>query len=240
MDRFTALDCIWWWWRWSQLTAIRPKIVRLASRERGAGTSGNGPRRSNITKHYHLVTSTLILDALCSAAVCKYAGWSSHQLVSFPTLTILSTAWNNGKEVPRLDLTSSTTPGQQIHYGLPHPDSKYNKSMWLADVSPCHAPIGRLSPLPCLITQQLHVCYISQLLRDSFSVSQQPPIWEPPSHYSMIQCTGAVMAGGHSSQPSSRGKPRRNLCLLSPASYKTQGYLPWTMNDERCVFIAAD
>ena len=27
--------------------------------------------------------------------------------------------------------------------------------------------------------------YISQLLRDSFSVYQQPPIWEPPSHYSM-------------------------------------------------------
>ena len=26
---------------------------------------------------------------------------------------------------------------------------------------------------------------ISQLLRDSYSVSQQPPIWEPPSHYSM-------------------------------------------------------
>ena len=26
---------------------------------------------------------------------------------------------------------------------------------------------------------------ISQLLRDSFSVSLQPPIWEPPSHYSM-------------------------------------------------------
>ena len=25
---------------------------------------------------------------------------------------------------------------------------------------------------------------ISQLLRDTFSVSQQPPIWEPPSHYS--------------------------------------------------------
>ena len=135
MDRFTALDCSWWWWRWSQLTAIRPKIVRLASRERGAGTSGNGPGRSNITKHYHLVTSTLILDALCSAAVCKYAGWSSHQLVSFPTLTI--------------------------------------------------------------------------------HTSQRS-----------TRCTGAVMAGGHSSQPSSRGKPRRNLCLLSPASYKTQGYLP--------------
>ena len=26
-----------------------------------------------------------------------------------------SDPWNNGKEVPRLDLTSSTTPGQQIH-----------------------------------------------------------------------------------------------------------------------------
>ena len=29
---------------------------------------------------------------------------------------------------------------------------------------------------------------ISQLLRDSFSVSQEPPIWEPPSHYSMPWC----------------------------------------------------
>ena len=98
-------------------------------------------------------------------------------------------SWNNGKEVPRLDLlTSLTTPGQQKHYGQPHPDSKYNKSMLLAAVSQCHASIiGRLSPLPCLITWQLHVCYISQLLRDSFSVSQQPPIWEPPSHYSMTQ-----------------------------------------------------
>ena len=28
--------------------------------------------------------------------------------------------------------------------------------------------------------------YIYQLFRDSFSVSQQPPIWEPPSHYSML------------------------------------------------------
>ena len=35
---------------------------------------------------------------------------------------------------------------------------------------------------------------ISQLLRDSFSVSQQPPIWEPPSHYSML-------GGGDSSDP---------------------------------------
>ena len=94
--------------------------------------------------------------------------------------------WDNGKEVPRLDLTSSTMPGQKIHYGRPHPESKYNKSVWLAAVSPCRTPIGRLSPLLCLITRRLHVCYISQLLRDSFSIFQQPPIWKPPSHYSMV------------------------------------------------------
>ena len=128
VSREQQFDCSWWWWRWSQLTAIRPKIVRLASGERGAGTSGNGPGRSNITKHYHLVTSTLILDALCSSAVCKYAGWSSRQ-----------------------------PPAGFI----PNPN-------------PLHS----------------------------------------------TRCSGAVMAGGHSSQPSSRGKPRRNPCLLSPARYK--------------------
>ena len=46
--------------------------------------------------------------------------------------------------------------------------------LWLAAVLPCRTPIGRL-----------HVCYISQLFRESLSVSQQPPIWEPPSHSSM-------------------------------------------------------
>ena len=35
-------------------------------------------------------------------------------------------ALNNGKEVPRLDLTSSTTPGQ-LHYRRPRLDSKYNQ-----------------------------------------------------------------------------------------------------------------
>ena len=73
-------------------------------------------------------------------------------------------SWNNGKEVPRLDLTSLTMPGQQIRVigcrvAVPH-------SHWLA--------------VPTLL-----FIYISQLLRDSFFVSQQPPIWEPPSHYSM-------------------------------------------------------
>ena len=104
--------------------------------------------------------------------------WNTKSLVPSKLNQLCSSnikPWNNGKEVPRLDLTSLTTPWQQVHYVRPHPDSKYNKSVWLAAVSPCRAPIGRLSPLPCLITWQLHVCYISQLLRDSFSVSQQPP-----------------------------------------------------------------
>ena len=62
-----------------------------------------------------LDTESLIIHLSCSlrAEAGDGGGW----------------AWNNGKEVPRLDLTSSTTPGQQIHYGRPHPDSKYNKSV---------------------------------------------------------------------------------------------------------------
>ena len=34
---------------------------------------------------------------------------------------------------------------------------------------------------------------ITQLLRDSFSVSQQPPIWEPPSHYSMASAASPTI-----------------------------------------------
>ena len=73
-------------------------------------------------------------------------------------------SWNNGKEVPRLDLTSLTMPGQQIR------------------VIGCRVAVPRShwSAVPTLL-----FIYIAQLLRDSFFVSQQPPIWEPPSHYSM-------------------------------------------------------
>ena len=66
--------------------------------------------------------------------------------------TILSTyyrpipPWNNGKEVPRLDLTSLTTPEQQIHK-LDH-----TRTANLCDWLPCRAPIGQLSPLSCLFT----------------------------------------------------------------------------------------
>ena len=60
-----------------------------------------------------------------------------------------------------------------------------------------NATFPRTPGLPCLITRQLHVCYISQLMRNSFSVSQQPPIWEPPSHYSMSGPLQYVVTSGH-------------------------------------------
>ena len=75
---------------------------------------------------------------------------------------------------PHLDskFTSSTTPGQQIR------------------VIGCRVAMLRShwSAVPTLL-----FIYISQLLRDSFSVSQQPPIWEPPSHYSMISDNQAAL-----------------------------------------------
>ena len=53
-------------------------------------------------------------------------------------------------------------PGQQIHYGRPHPDSK---SVWLAAMSPCRAPICWLSPLSCSFTSPscwgTHFLYLS-------------------------------------------------------------------------------
>ena len=82
--------------------------------------------------------------------------------------------WNNGKEVSRLDLTSLTTPGQQIH------KFDHTRTANLCDWLLCRSAAVPL--VGCLL-----FIYISQLLRDSFSVSQQPPIWEPPSHYSMFR-----------------------------------------------------
>ena len=45
-----------------------------------------------------------------------------------------------------------------------------------------NATFPRTGGLPCLITWQLHLL---QLLGDSFFESQQPPSWDPCSHYSM-------------------------------------------------------
>ena len=47
-----------------------------------------------------------------------------------------------------------------------------------------NATFPRTGRLPCLITQQLHV---SQLLGDSFSVTQRPPSRDACSHSSMHQ-----------------------------------------------------
>ena len=66
-----------------------------------------------------------------------------------------------------------------------HPDCKYTRSTTprlQIRVIGCRVgvPWSHWSAFPTPL-----FIYISQLLRDSFSVSQQPPIWEPPSHYSM-------------------------------------------------------
>ena len=76
--------------------------------------------------------------------------------LTWPRLDILQLgtpvhSWNNGKEVPRLDLTSSTMPGQQIHM-VDHTRTA-NPCDWLpCRLLPCRAPIGWLSPLSCLFT----------------------------------------------------------------------------------------
>ena len=66
----------------------------------------------------------------------------------------------------------------------PPPDCKYTHS-----TTPRLCVIGCRVAVPCshwsAVPTPLFI-YISQLLRDSFFVSQQPPIWEPPSHFSMI------------------------------------------------------
>ena len=69
-----------------------------------------------------------------------------------------STPWNNGKEI--------------TSYSFDH--------VWTSNIV-FPTMLGRL----IIVSDNNN---ISQLLRDSFSVSQQqqPPIWEPPSHYSML------------------------------------------------------
>ena len=66
---------------------------------------------------------------------------------------------------------------------------------------------------------------ISQLLRDSFFVSQQPPIWEPPSHYSMVPPR----------LTSGRGQPINCECVTSQHQHQHQHqqmhqncFLPWS------------
>ena len=48
----------------------------------------------------------------------SYSSWvlaATGHAITASIITLEPLPWNNGKEVPRLDLTSSTTSGQQIH-----------------------------------------------------------------------------------------------------------------------------
>ena len=56
-----------------------------------------------------------------------------------------------------------------------------------------NATFPRTGGLPCLITWQLHLL---QLLGDSFSVTQQPPLWDACSHYSMVTMHAANICLG--------------------------------------------
>ena len=89
---------------------------------------------------------------------CKYAG---HH-----------TPWNNGKSGAKLVLTSSTTPGLQIHKF----DHSRTANPW--DWLPCRRAALLLVGCPQSLVY-LHLPVIEGLI---FCISA---IWEPPSHYSM-------------------------------------------------------
>ena len=84
--------------------------------------------------------------------------------------TILSTyyrpipPWNNGKEVPRLDLTSLTTPGQQIH------KFHHNRTANLCDWLPCRRAVLPLVGCPHSLVY-LHLPVVEGLI---FCISATP------------------------------------------------------------------
>ena len=59
----------------------------------------------------------------------------------------------------------------------PDPDCKYNSYLVIGQLRSHETNRSRVSDNN----------NISQLLGDSFSVSQKPPIWEPPSDYSIVR-----------------------------------------------------
>ena len=60
-----------------------------------------------------------LVTSRCSAAAGAVVNKPSSHHCPAPVSWPVYVPWNNGKEVPRLDLTSLTMPGQQIHYGRP-------------------------------------------------------------------------------------------------------------------------
>ena len=88
---------------------------------------------------------------------------------------------------------------------------------------------------------------ISQLLRDSFSVSQQPPIWEHPSHYSMRQSQRAVSRCVEAAAPAvSAAQDRGEDRLRSETSARRHGgwvaallsYTPHTYPHPRSLLVS--
>ena len=89
---------------------------------------------------------------------------------TYTPFTHVDTAWNiweGGSEIRSHKFNHAWTANTQVR---PHPDCKY---VWLAALSPCRAPIGQLSPLPCLFTSPS--CWGTHFLH----------LCEPPSHYSL-------------------------------------------------------
>ena len=80
---------------------------------------GEQRRKVNMTVKIILILCVAYLEATsivgvqCATVCSLFCMWLSFKL----NLLSVPNSWNNGKEVLRLDLTSSTTPGQQIHYG---------------------------------------------------------------------------------------------------------------------------
>ena len=95
----------------------------------------------------------------CSAAAGAVVNKPSSHHCPAPVSWPVSWPWNNGKEVPRLD------------------------HAWTANTLRLTKPA-----LPLISCPHSLVWKHGSLLRDSFSVTQQPPIWEPPSHHSMEGC----------------------------------------------------
>ena len=88
---------------------------------------------------------------------------------------------HNLREALRIYTMDSWEGGSQV---WPCLNSKYTNSTIRVIGCRIAVPHSHWSAVPTLL-----FIYMSQLLRDSFSVSQQPPIWKPPSHYSMIYAT---------------------------------------------------
>ena len=84
-------------------------------------------------------------------------------------------SWNNEKSGAKLDLTSSTTPGLQIHK-VDHIQTA-NPCDWL----PCRRAVLLLVGCPHSLVY-LHLPVVEGLI---FCISATP-IWEPPSHYSIL------------------------------------------------------